>query len=120
MPPLPDRISQGFIEAVISGLTDFTLSYPDIGLPSDKLIPDLYDSPASLLLAFINNFKLHAGPEARLLIIVDEYDHFANDVLSTDRDAFCELTSTRETWFSQIKPCMFRNSRKLSQMQSSS
>ena len=91
VPPLPDRISQGFIEAVISGLTDFTLSYPDIGLPSDKLIPDLYDSPASLLLAFINNFKLHAGPEARLLIIVDEYDHFANDVLSTDRDAFCEL-----------------------------
>ena len=94
VPPLPDRISQGFIEAVISGLTDFTLSYPDIGLPSDKLIPDLYDSPASLLLAFINNFKLHAGPEARLLIIVDEYDHFTNDVLSTDRDAFCELTST--------------------------
>ena len=91
---LPERISQGFIEAVIAGLIDFTVSYPEIGLPPDKLTPDLYNSPVSLLLAFINNFKLKAGPETRLFIIIDEYDHFANDVLSSDRDAFRELTST--------------------------
>ena len=84
VPPLPDRISQGFIGAVIAGLTDFTVSYPDMGLPPERLNPDLYDSPSSLLIAFICNFMLHAGPDARLFLIIDEYDYPASHVLSSE------------------------------------
>ena len=84
VPPQPDRISQGFIGAVIAGLTDFTVSYPDMGLPPERLNPDLYDSPSSLLLAFICNFMLHAGPDARLFLIIDEYDYPASHVLSSE------------------------------------
>ena len=83
VPPLPDRISQGFIGAVIAGLTDFTVSYPDMGLPPERLNPDLYDSPSSLLLAFMCNFMLHAGPDARIFLIIDEYDYPASHVLSS-------------------------------------
>ena len=82
--PQPDRISQGFIGAVIAGLTDFTVSYPDMGLPPERLNPDLYDSPSSLLLAFMCNFMLHAGPDARLFLIIDEYDYPASHVLSSE------------------------------------
>ena len=88
VPPLPDRISQGFIEAVISGLTDFTVSYPDMGLPPERLNPDLYDSPSSLLIAFMCNFMLHAGPDARLFLIIDEYDYPASYALSSEGKAF--------------------------------
>ena len=84
VPPQPDRISQGFIGAVIAGLTDFTVSYPDMGLPPERLNPDLYDSPSSLLLAFMCNFMLHAGPDARLFLIIDEYDYPASNVLSSE------------------------------------
>ena len=84
VPPQPDRISQGFIGAVIAGLTDFTVSYPDMGLPPERLNPDLYDSPSSLLLAFMCNFMLHAGPDARLFLIIDEYDYPASHVLSSE------------------------------------
>ena len=94
VPPLPSLIKGGLTGAVNAGLTRFTVSYPDIGLPPDRLNPELYDSPVSLFLAFINNFMLRAGPDARLFLIIDEYDHFANDVLSSDREAFRELTST--------------------------
>ena len=83
VPPLPERLSQGFIGAVITGLTDFTVIYPDMGLPPEKLNPDLYDSPYALFIAFINNFKLHAGPDARLFLIIDEYDHLASYALSS-------------------------------------
>ena len=84
VPPQPDRISQGFIGAVIAGLTDFTVSYPDMGLPPERLNPDLYDSPSSLLLAFMCNFMLHAGPDARIFLIIDEYDYPASHVLSSE------------------------------------
>ena len=83
VPPLLDRISQGFIGAVIAGLTDFTVSYPDMGLPPERLNPDLYDYPSSLLLAFMCNFMLHAGPDARIFLIIDEYDYPASHVLSS-------------------------------------
>ena len=94
VPSQPSLIKGGLTGALNSGLTRFTVSYPDIGLPPDRLRPELYDSPVSLFLAFINNFLLRAGPDARLFLIIDEYDHFANDVLSSDREAFRELTST--------------------------
>ena len=84
VPPLLDRISQGFIGAVIAGLTDFTVSYPDMGRPPERLNPDLYDSPSSLLLAFMCNFMLHAGPDARIFLIIDEYDYPASHVLSSE------------------------------------
>ena len=84
VPPLLDRISQGFIGAVIAGLTDFTVSYPDMGLPPERLNPDLYDYPSSLLLAFMCNFMLHAGPDARIFLIIDEYDYPASHVLSSE------------------------------------
>ena len=84
VPPLLDRISQGFIGAVIAGLTDFTVSYPDMGLPPERLNPDLYDSPSSLLLAFMCNFMLHAGPDARIFLSIDEYDYPASHVLSSE------------------------------------
>ena len=94
VPSSPSQISDGLTGALITGLTDFSMCYPSIGLPRERLNPELYDSPVKLLLAFINNFKFSAGPDARLFLIIDEYDHFANDVLSSDRDAFRELTST--------------------------
>ena len=82
-----------FIQALINGFTDFTVSYPELGLPPEALRADLYASPARALQSFINNFKLHAKPHDRLYFIIDEYDHFINEVLTSDREAFRDLTS---------------------------
>ena len=94
VPPFPARISEGLVDSMLMGMAAFTVCYPEIGLPTAQLNPELYDSPTKLLIAFIRNFILRAGQDARLFLIIDEYDHFVNDVLSSDRDAFRELTST--------------------------
>ncbi len=87
------EILNDFIDTLVAGLTDFTDRYPDAGLPYEALNSELYTSPVRLMLKFINNFKRRTRPQGRLYFIIDEYDHFINEVLTSDREAFRDLTS---------------------------
>ncbi len=82
-----------FTGAVISGLTDFTLRYPDLGLPPEKLKTSLYKTPGEALNAFLNNFNFMAGLDAQICLIIEDYDHFIYSLFSEDHQAFCDLAA---------------------------
>ncbi len=46
---------------------------------------------------------VRAKHEERLFVIIDEYDHFANDILASDKDAFRKITSTSQSQEGFIK-----------------
>lgn len=73
---------------------DFTDRYPDLGLPYSELKADLYAEPSDLMKAFVANFRRHSTGRDLLYVIIDEYDHFANDILSRDTETFRKITST--------------------------
>ena len=82
-----------FTGAVISGLTDFTLRFPDLGLPPEKLKTSLYKTPGEALNAFLNNFNFMAGLDAQICLIIEDYDHFLCSLFSEDHQAFCDLAA---------------------------
>jgi len=49
------------------------------------------DDSSSILRAFLENYKITL--DKKIFLIIDEYDHFANDVLSDDRGFFNHMTS---------------------------
>ncbi len=89
-------VMSSFITVLASGLRKFSIAYPDFGLPIGKLDPSLYASPSELMIAFLDHFLFASGGRARLYVIIDEYDHFANEVLSMDKAEFRRITSTAE------------------------
>ncbi len=92
----PGQVLSSFIEVLASGLRNFSIAYPDFGLPIGKLDPSLYSSPSDLMIKFFDHFLFASGGRVRLYVIIDEYDHFANEVLSRDKAEFRRITSTAE------------------------
>ncbi|WP_295354297.1 AAA family ATPase, partial [uncultured Succinivibrio sp.] len=45
---------------------------------------------------FLDNFSKNAKEGEYLYVIIDEYDHFANEILTRDKEAFKDITSTAE------------------------
>lgn len=91
------EIGRSFIKSVISGIRNFNFRYPDKKfMPGGKIDPDDYSSPADLIQDFLDFFIENSGTDDLLYFIIDEYDHFANDVLTNDRQAFRNLTSTAD------------------------
>ncbi|MDY6321861.1 MAG: AAA family ATPase, partial [Succinivibrio sp.] len=89
-------IAGGLISELCGAFKDFTDRYPDKGLPGDFFEKDPGDDPAIVINKFISNFRSHSKSGEWLYFIIDEYDHFINEVLSKDREAFRDLTSTEE------------------------
>ena len=92
----PGQVLSSFIAVLASGLRNFSIAYPDFGLPIGKLDPSLYASPSELMIKFFDHFLFASCGRARLYVIIDEYDHFANEVLSRDKAEFRRITSTAE------------------------
>ncbi|MDY6322059.1 MAG: AAA family ATPase [Succinivibrio sp.] len=89
-------IAGGLISELCGAFKDFSDRYPDRGLPASFFEKDPGDDPAKVITRFIANFRSHSKSGEWLYFIIDEYDHFINEVLSKDREAFRDLTSTEE------------------------
>ena len=79
-----------FFSAVASGIDDFVVRYPDLVFNYEDL--DKTDS-----VTLINNFFSACSKqfkECKLYVMIDEYDNFANNVLSQDLKLFKAITST--------------------------
>lgn len=87
-------VKASFTGEIAYALMDFTDRYPDLGLPYSELKADLYAEPSDLMKAFVANFRRHSTGRDLLYVIIDEYDHFANDILSRDTETFRKITST--------------------------
>ena len=79
-----------FFSAVALGINDFKKRYPDFIFNYDNL--DKSDS-VTLFNNFISAY-INYSEEGRLYVMIDEYDNFANQILSRDLDLFKTITGS--------------------------
>lgn len=84
-----DDIVKRFTDKVLTGMSDFFCRYPMEG--SKTFLHATYTSPSELLQAFRRLVQPNIGK--KLYLIIDEYDQFANDILSSDQEKFKQITS---------------------------
>ena len=89
-------VNYTFLTSVGSSIISFTNFYPDKGLTEEQLDYSLYNSATDLMQVFLDNFSKKAKEGEYLYVIIDEYDHFANEILTRDKEAFKDITSTAE------------------------
>ncbi len=70
----------GFITAVDLGITDFIERYPDFVFNPTE---EEKKTPSSFIRSFFKAYKLYLSKKS-LYLIIDEYDNFANSILSQD------------------------------------
>ncbi len=85
-----ETLTAGFITALDLGLADFCQRYPDfIFSPAEAE----RKTPSSFIRSFFKAYKLYPSRRA-VYLMVDEYDNFANSVLSQDLELFQAITGT--------------------------
>ena len=85
-----DTLIRSFIIAVNSGINDFMVRYPDFVFnPTDAE----KETPSSFIKSFIDAYKRYPLKKS-LYLMVDEYDNFANSILSQDLELFKAITGT--------------------------
>lgn len=105
----PSEVEASVSDELANGIRDFTDRYPELGMPYEQLEQAEGRSPVKLLKDFFGRFKTNAKHGERIFIIIDEYDHFANDILASDKEAFRQITSTaanHEGLIKQIYACL--------------
>lgn len=90
------EVNDSFILSVASSISRFSDNYPELGLTKEELDPSLYKNATDLLSIFLTKFQSKAKTGEYLYVIIDEYDHFANEILTRDKEAFKDITSTAE------------------------
>ena len=85
-----DTLVDSFIVAVNTGIIDFMARYPDFVFnPSETE----KKTPSGFIKSFINAYKLYPQTK-KLYLMIDEYDNFANNLLSEDLKLFKAITGT--------------------------
>ncbi len=85
-----NTLIDSFIIAVDLGLTDFMERYPDFVFNPTETEKK---TPSGFLRAFFKTYKLYPFKTA-LYLMIDEYDNFANSVLSQNLELFKAITGT--------------------------
>ncbi len=85
-----DTLIRSFIIAVNSGINDFMVRYPDFVFNPTEIEKE---TPSGFIKSFFDAYKRYPSKKY-LYLMVDEYDNFANNVLSHDLELFKAITST--------------------------
>lgn len=84
------ELVSGFILALRSGIVNFKNRYPDFVFAPQE---DEKKTPSAYIKSFINAYEEY--PSKRLLyVMIDEYDNFANSILSSDLELFRTITAS--------------------------
>ena len=97
-----NKLLTSFFVAVSRGIDDFILRYPDFVFDYSKL--DETD-PATLFTKFSMAYRKFSKSQ-NLYVMIDEYDHFANEILSKDLELFLKITSkdgVLKTFYATLK-----------------
>ena len=81
---------EGFARNVISGISQFLLRYQAMlpGLNPDKILAE-----ADASTAIQNLFTALTGSDHRIYLLIDEYDHFTNQLIGPDLRHFQEIVT---------------------------
>ena len=91
-----------FFVAVTDGIDDFCLRYPDFVFDYSNLNQK---DAATLFTEFSKAYRKFSKSQ-KLYVMIDEYDNFANEILSKDLELFLNITSKDgflKTFYSAIK-----------------
>ncbi|SFK12032.1 Predicted AAA-ATPase [Succinivibrio dextrinosolvens] len=91
-----------FFVAVTDGIDDFCLRYPDFIFDYSNLNQK---DAATLFTEFSKAYRKFSKSQ-KLYVMIDEYDNFANEILSKDLELFLNITSKDgflKTFYSAIK-----------------
>ena len=83
-----NQLLSSFSLAISDGISDFKRRYPDFTFDYSKI--DKLD-PAGLFTEFSMAYADYAGKK-KLYVLIDEYDSFANELLSQDIELFLSIT----------------------------
>ena len=83
-----EELVAGFISNVKTGLITFQSRYLGDDPRVEAVLNATYVSPARLLSDFLNLALKKLKPEEKIYLIIDEYDQFAQTVLSSDPGTF--------------------------------
>jgi hypothetical protein len=86
----------GFLTNVLSGARNFIGAYAQFFTKEQQQIIESGKNPESIVKAIFDFTKLNQIPH-KIFILIDEYDHFANELLSFDLDRFKDNVS-RNGW----------------------
>ena len=84
------QLVEGFTSNIIDSITDFIDRYPEVKFEVDEY---KNKTPSALINAFFTSCKIAFKGKQDLYVIIDEYDNFANEILSKDRKLFKEITN---------------------------
>ena len=84
------QLVEGFTSNIIDSITDFIDRYPEVNFEVDEY---KNKTPSALINAFFTSCKIAFKGKQDLYVIIDEYDNFANEILSKDRKLFKEITN---------------------------
>lgn len=84
------KVEENIVASLKSSFDLFLNNYPDKNC--EKIIKGKYTDPSILLNDFLKSIYKKYGQT--LYVIIDEYDQFANEILSQDRESFKKMTSS--------------------------
>ena len=84
-----EDLVSSFFSSVAFGIDDFKLRYPDFKFDYSQIKETV---PTKLFVEFAKEYKNYSKGK-KLYILIDEYDNFANEILSKDLDLFLNITS---------------------------
>lgn len=93
-----DHLLDSFRMSILVSFRDFCVKY---GLDYDYLKEG---EPADIINDFLGQFRNHV--DGRIYLIIDEYDHFANELLSFKTELFSDIISKTgfvRKWYEKIK-----------------
>ena len=82
-------LTSSFFSTLTVGIDDFKLRYPDFVFDYSNINET---APARLFVEFAKAYKNYSKKQ-NLYVMIDEYDNFANDLLSCNLDLFLNITS---------------------------
>ena len=85
-----ETLVEGFTVAIRTGIADFKERYADFAFVPRN---DEEKTPSSLIKSFFNAYRGYPARKS-LYVMIDEYDNFANSVLSQDLELFKAITGT--------------------------
>ncbi|MDY5734916.1 MAG: AAA family ATPase, partial [Succinivibrio sp.] len=84
------QLVEGFTSNIIDSIADFLDRYPEVNFEVDEY---KNKTPSTLINAFFTSCKIAFKGKQDLYVIIDEYDNFANEILSKDRKLFKAITN---------------------------
>lgn len=99
---LSEHVEKEFMQKVREAIEEYFSKYPHPR--QDEILNKEYLSASSLVGTFFSNMAVEF--DQKIYVIIDEYDQFANEILSSDVNRFKEMTSKEgyyKAFFTRVK-----------------